>query len=268
MAGGLRAWTASWVNAFGFLLIGWLYRRESRPFAILPERPAPGVTREMTRYVLPILPSVIFFALQGQISLFLISFSGHTRSIAEVGALGRLGQLFLLLSGFNGTVIEPFMAKLAKERVLRSYLLVLAIASCVCVVLCLIGFFEPNVLLLLLGPRYAALRRETGWLVLGSCLTYLTGVAWTMAAARRWVYWTTSWVSIGVILATQITFACLFKVNSTMQVILFTVATSGAYFVGTLFNGVYGFIHGPKIAIPEADTMQHILEQAAHTEGS
>lgn len=266
LTGGLFAWTMSWVNALGFLLVGWLNAREARPFATVPKNLVPGITRQMTDYVMPNLPSLIFFALQGQISLFLISFFGQTRSIAEVGALGRLGQIFLLLAGFNGVVIEPFIARLPNERVFRSYFLVLSVASGICIVLCLIGFLEPDVLLLLLGPKYAALRPETGWLVLSSCMNYLTGVSWTMTAARRWIYWITGWIAIGLILGTQITFLCLVKVNSTMQAILFSVATSAAYLVATLFTAVYGFNRGSRIQIGEATGAEDAVEPAIRVE--
>ena len=260
LMGGLFAWTASWANALGFLLIGWLNARESRPFASLPVRPSSEVTRQMVRYVMPNLPALIFFSLQGQISLFLISFFGQTRSIAEVGALGRLGQIFLLLSGFNAAVIEPFIARLPKERVLRNYLIVLGASSAICVVICLAGFLEPKLFLLLLGAKYASLRRETGWLVLGSCMSYLVGVTWTMHAARRWIFWTTSWFTIGTILTAQTAFLYFFKVDSTIHVIYFGAVTSAANLVSNLFNGAYGYVRGPKIEIPEVVRVTQLVE--------
>jgi hypothetical protein len=207
---------------------------------------------------MPNLPSLIFFALQGQISLFLISFFGQTRSIAEVGALGRLGQIFLLLSGFNGVVLEPFMAKLPKERVLRTFLIVIAISSSICAVVILAGFLKPGLFLLLLGSKYASLRRETGWLLVGSCMGNLVGVIWTMNAARRWVFWTTSWFTIGLILATQITFLWLVRVDSTMHVVFFSAATSGAHLASMLFNSAYGYIRGPRVQIPEAMSLEEV----------
>ncbi len=249
LIGSLSAWTASWVNALGFLVIGSLNAHESRRFVKLPAHPDPKTTRQMMQYVLPTMPSLIFFALQGQISLFLISFFGRTRSIAEVGALGRLGQLFLMLSGFNAAVIEPFMARLPEQRVLRSYLIIVLIACAICVPICCLGFFDPKVLLLLLGPRYASLQRETGWLVLSSCVGYLVGVLWIMTAARRWIYWTTTWTSIGLILTVQILFLCLFRVDSTLNAILFGLATNAAYLLSVLINSVFGFIRGPRIQI-------------------
>ena len=196
----------------------------------MPVKAESKITKEMVRYVMPNLPSMVFFALQGQISLFLISFFGQTQSIAEVGALGRLGQLFLLMSGFNQAVIEPFMAKLPKERVLRSYLMILGIASAICCLLVVAGFMEPRILLLLLGSKYANLQKQTGWLIVSSCLAYLVGVTWIMGAARRWIYWTTSGVTIGMILVTQIVFLYLVRVDSTMHVVWFGVG----YFRGSL----------------------------------
>ena len=266
LTGLLSAWTTSWVNALGYLVIGWFYARESRPFAKLPEHPDPKTTRQMVQYVLPNLPSYIFFALQGQIALFLISFFGRTRNIAEVGALGRLGQLFLLLSGFNGTVIEPFMARLSEQRVLRSYLTIALVATAICAPICCVGFFDPKLLLLLLGPKYASLRRETGWLILSSCVGYLAGALWIMAAARRWIYWTTTWTTITLTLTTQILFVWRIKVDTTMNAILFGLATSLAYLVAALFNGVYGMLRGPKVKIEEASSLQQAIQHVVDVE--
>jgi O-antigen/teichoic acid export membrane protein len=260
LTGSLNAWTTSWANALGFLLIGLLNARESRPFATLPVHHVPEVTRQMVRYVMPNLPSLVFYALQGQISLFLISFFGQTRSIAEVGALGRLGQIFLLLTGFNGTVIEPFMARLPEKAVLRKYLPLIAVASLICTVITMSGFLEPRWLLLLLGAKYSSLQRETGWLVLGSCLSYLAAVTWTVCVARRWIFWTTTWVNIGTILSTQVLFLLLFRVDTTLHVIWFGVASSTGFLISALFNFVYGYNRGPRISITEEATVEQIAD--------
>jgi O-antigen/teichoic acid export membrane protein len=266
-AGLLSAWTTSWINAIGFLVIGWLYARESRPFATLPPHPDPKTTKQMMQYLLPNLPSFIFFALQGQISLFLISLFGQTRSIAEVGALGRLGQLFLLLSGINGAVIEPFMARLPDQQVLRNFLTIILVASAICVPICCLGFFDPKLLLVILGPKYASLRRETGWLVFSSCVGYLVGVCWIMTAARRWIYWTTTWISIGLILTAQIVFLCLFRVDSTLHAIFFGLITNAAYLLAVVINSVFGFVRGPKIKIHDA-SLQASAEQLVNLDAS
>jgi O-antigen/teichoic acid export membrane protein len=205
----------------------------------------------MVRYAMPNMPSLIFYALQGQISIYLISIFGNTQNIAEVGALGRLAQMFLILNSFNGTVIEPYMARLEKQKVARSFVLILAAALGICAVICTVGFLTPGILLWLLGPHYSSLRLETGWLLVGGCFTYLVGVVWYMTTARRWVYWSTSWITIALILVTQITYLSLVRIDSTMHAVLFTVASTSAHFLSTLINAAVGFVRGPRIKIEE-----------------
>jgi O-antigen/teichoic acid export membrane protein len=257
---GLNAWTTSWTNAAGLLLIGMLNARESRPFITLPKHHLQSVTKQMVSYVMPNLPNIIFYALQGQISLFLISFFGQTRSIAEVGALGRLGQLFLLLSGFNSAVIEPFFARLREEQVLKSFFVLFAGAASICTVISLVGFLEPRWLLLLLGAKYASLERETGWLVLGSCIGYMATVVWTVCGARRWLYWTTTWVNIVTTISAQVVFLLLCKVDTTLHVIWFGVASGAGYLLSALFNVVVGFYRGPRVKTSEHSEVEQIAE--------
>lgn len=245
----LNAWIAAWINAGAILLNGFMSKRKALAYVTLPAKTKPEITRQMFHYALPNIPSIIFFSFQGQISIFLISIFGNTRNIAEVGALGRLGQLFLLLSGFNQMVIEPFMARQPKQRVARYFLLILSVALVICTVICLMGFMESRWILLLLGSNYANLQHETGWLLLSSCFSYLIGVVWYMTTARRWIYWSTSWLAIGLIVVTQAVFLSQVRIDTTLHAIWFMTASTAAHLLAVLINSVYGFIRGPRIKI-------------------
>jgi hypothetical protein len=70
-----------------------------------------------------------------------------------------------------------------------------------------------------------------------------------MTATRRWIYWTTTWVSGGLILAPQILFLSQFRVDSALKAVLFGLATNSAYLLAVFLNNVFGFIRGPKITI-------------------
>jgi len=259
----LNAWVAAWINTAAILINGLMTKRKALAYVALPAITKPEITRQMFHYALPALPSAIFYALQGQISIFLISIFGNTRNIAEVGALGRLGQLFLLLAGFNQMVIEPFMARQPKHRVARNFLLILSVAVAICTVICLLGFMESRWILLLLGPNYSKLQHETGWLLLSSCLSYLIGVVWYMSTARRWIFWSTSWVTIGLIVVTQAAFLTLFRVDTTMHAIWFMTASTAAQLLAVLFNSVYGYIRGPRIKIGDDHEphLEQVIEQ-------
>ena len=64
--------------------------------------------------------NAIFFCLQGQITVFLISFfATRASSVAEVGALGRLAMIFAVLSNLLTNVFAPAFARCQSPRRLR-----------------------------------------------------------------------------------------------------------------------------------------------------
>ena len=110
--GALNAWTAAVCGALNVTLNGWLIRRAGRRYLLWPDHDDPAANRELLRYVIPATPAIVFSAFQSQISLFLISFFGSTVNIAEVAALSRIGQIFVVISAFNTVVVEPYIARL------------------------------------------------------------------------------------------------------------------------------------------------------------
>ena len=77
---------------------------------------AARLKRAIVGLALPNIPQAIFFALQAQISLFLITFFGHTQGVSSVGALARLGQIFVIFKQANMLFVEPHFAKLPKAK--------------------------------------------------------------------------------------------------------------------------------------------------------
>ena len=56
--------------------------------------------------------NAVFFCLQGQITIFLITFFGHhAGSVAEVGALGRLAMIFAVLGNLLTNIFAPAFAR-------------------------------------------------------------------------------------------------------------------------------------------------------------
>src|SRR4029077_14315603 len=64
--------------------------------------------------------NAIFFCLQGQITVFLISIFGRqVNSVAEVGALGRLAMIFAVLIHLLANVLAPAFARCQEATKLR-----------------------------------------------------------------------------------------------------------------------------------------------------
>ena len=57
-------------------------------------------------------PHSIYFCLQGQITVWLISIFGSADNVANVGALGRLAVLFLIVSSVSVEVILPAFSRI------------------------------------------------------------------------------------------------------------------------------------------------------------
>lgn len=233
---------ASWLGTMALAMSGMAIRHRARGLIKEPLHADPIANREMIRYLAPLMPGVVFTAFQSQIQIAIITFFGSTQNIAEVAALGRLGQLFGILAAFNGVIIGPYVAGLPASHLRRRYFVILAATMLIAVVLAVFSFAVPAPLLWLLGPRYSNLGPEVGWVVLGSSLSYVGGVMWTMHAARKWVFWWATATYIGTLVAVQIVAVIWLDLSSTRGVVFFGAVTSAAVVIVQIFNGAYGFI--------------------------
>tara|TARA_R110000850_G_scaffold125699_8_gene244234 strand:+ start:2276 stop:3586 length:1311 start_codon:yes stop_codon:yes gene_type:complete len=237
---GLSGVAASWVSTLTLAISSRWIKSLGAPLVSKPEKCAPEANREMLRYLAPLMPGVAFSALQSQILIAIITIFGSTQSIAEVSALGRLGQLFAVLNAFNGAIIAPYFSALPGIRLHSMYFKIVAAAAVVGGTLTLLSFLFPQPLLWLLGPKYADLENAIGWMVLASCLSYLGSVMWSIHSARKWIFWWGTAVYIGLLLVTQVSSAAFLDLSSTMGVIYFGVATSMAIMVVHLCTATYG----------------------------
>lgn len=241
----LTSWATAWTNSAVIAVNGWLYRRKANDLVSVPRQADPECNREMLNYMLPSLPWLIFSAFQGQISLLLIAIFGQTRNIAEIAALGRLGQLFLVLGAFNSIVIAPYIAKVARPHLARRYFQILGGAFVISMFLTSVSFIFPEPLLWILGDKYQNLRVEIGWAVAVSCVGYISTVMMTMHSARKWIYWW--WGSLNIFTSVIIQIVCifLFDLSSTLNVLYFSLVTILATLAMLIVSGAYGFAYGP-----------------------
>ncbi|MBS0659726.1 MAG: oligosaccharide flippase family protein [Verrucomicrobia bacterium] len=189
-------------------------------------RPDAATRREMLRYLSPLVPGLIFTAFQGQILVFLSSIFAGSQQVAELTALGRLGQIFVLLSAVNGTLISPYFAQLPAGLVGSRYLRVLAGATLLCALLAALGFLVPQPLLWLLGPTYAHLQAEIGWTLLGSVTAFLGTVMWAVNSARKWIFWWSSIFYIVMVTTGQAAFLSIWGAGTTRTLLYLSIFTN------------------------------------------
>ncbi|MGJ5627856.1 lipopolysaccharide biosynthesis protein [Nostoc sp. CALU 1950] len=240
----LSAWVNAWVSAFSIFLNCWSYRRDSKGIYIEPVKADPKVTRQMVKYISPLIPGIIFYAFQGQITIFLISIFGQTQNIAEIAALGRLGQLFAILTTFNSVVISPYIARVAKQKIAKRYFQVMGIAIIISAFICLFGFMFPKAILWILGSKYQRLGFEASLIIVASCINYINSVVWTINKSRQWIYlWHTS-LMVSLTILVQVFCMINMKLDSTINMIIFSIITSVVSLLVSLIGSGYGFYKG------------------------
>ena len=239
--GSLNSVTAAGISALNATLNGFLLKREGGKAIDWPEKDDPAIRKEMIQYILPALPAILLGAFHGQIALFLISIFGSTVNIAQVVALGRLGQIFYLLMTFNVVIVEPYVARLPRARLLTTYFRLIAAALAGGTLLVLIAFSFPQIFLWVIGPRYAQLQGLIGWVVMTACINYVAGLIWIMNRSRKWLFWRGSIAEISLLAAVQIGYLLIFGVRSTRSAILFNFASSFCYVVAHVYVAILGF---------------------------
>jgi O-antigen/teichoic acid export membrane protein len=247
-------WRAHWLNAFsailinvaGIVSIGLTYFIRSRKLLGVRGVASADKRAAIIHLALPSSPGVIFYALQGQIGLLLITMFGRTAAVAGVGALGRLGQIFGLFSQSNPLLVEPYFAKLQKAQLKSHYLGALAAAGAVGLSGVTLGRLCPGLFLWVLGPKYAGFRFEVQLVMLGGAIGLMAGLMSAVNGSRRFNYY---WHNITTVVLTVIVQCCfLWKTDlSTVRAVLWLgVATATVSLFTNVLCALYGFAKGPR----------------------
>ncbi len=240
--GWLNAWAASLLAALALGYCGMAYRRSSATYIVEPAASEPERNAAMLRYLAPLIPGVAFTALQGQIQMGVIAVLGSTQNIAEVSALGRLSQLFVLFGAFTTVFVQPYVARLPAALLLRRYLQILVSSVFICALLVGIGWMFPRAFLWLLGPNYADLEQEVILSLVTGCIGSVGGVLYVMHAARAWLFWWASVVYISSMLGTQVVCISFMDLSQTLPVIWFGLITTLVALLNQTLLGFYGFV--------------------------
>lgn len=184
--------------------------------------------------------SAVFFCLQGQITVFLISAFGHVTSVAEVGALGRLAMIFAVLSNLLGNVFAPAFARCQSLRKLRwEYAAIVGGVACFSLVVIGASALFPGVFLFVLGNKYAHLERELLLMVGGAVITAMAGTLWALNSAKAWI--AGSWLYIPLTLATQLALIPFTDFSSVSGVLVFNLVSAIPSLVLNLILSFLGF---------------------------
>jgi O-antigen/teichoic acid export membrane protein len=195
----LHSWLGLLTNGLGSAVTSWLAREKSEPRRLATgaaeEHPSGDVDlstcrRAVLRYLLPTLPSALYFSIQGPLVVWLAAAYGGSQNIAEVGALTRLGLIVGTFSGLTGVVFLPRLARLADERLWRRRALQFgAVHLVIATTLLALAWLEPRGFLWILGEQYSGLHEELLLVVATSGIALVSGYVVSLNMSRAWNRW-------------------------------------------------------------------------------
>ncbi len=234
----LKSWLGVLASAAGSAVVTLLARPVTVPAsAPIDLRP---YQRRVLRYLLPTLPSALYFAIQGPLTVWLAATFGVTRNIAEVGALGRLGLIVGIFSSLTGVVFLPRLARITDDRLYRRRVVQFGVSlASVALAMLAAAAIAPDLFLLLLGKNYAGLHRELLLVVAGAGVSLIDGYLVSVNLARAWTRW--QGLAVASLVAVQAVLVALLPLSATAGVLTFNLLSGVAAFGGQLAIVTLGF---------------------------
>jgi len=240
------AFTAILIGVGKIIWIAFYYFRRSNQLLGVKGTPSKEKRTAIIQLTLPAIPSVVYYAVGGQISVFLITIFGRTAAVASVGALGRLGQVFSLLSPMNAILVEPYFARLPKVHLKSHYLMAVAGASACGAGMVALARVWPGLFLWVLGPKYAGLQTEVVLVILAGAISLAGGVTAAINGSRRFTYYSFVLTDNVVTLIVQAIFIWKVDMSTVKNVLWFNIASLVPTFITGILATFYGFAKGGR----------------------
>jgi O-antigen/teichoic acid export membrane protein len=222
---GLSAETAILTVCIGYGLEYWLVRRSARGAIGRPREESPRVRQELYAVAAKQWPNALYYIFQGQITIWLLSIFGSSSTIADLGALNRVGVIYTaLLAAVQGVVLPRYARCQEPGRLWTLYweiwlLFLLLVASPLPVVL-----LAPHPILWVLGGQYMHLSWELFLATLSAATGACNGLAWMINATRLWIL--PPWITIPITLAAQVVCVSLIGASTVEEVLWFSIVTN------------------------------------------
>jgi len=196
---------------------------------------------EIIKIVRNLLPSTIYYCVQGQLTVFLISIFGNTQKIAEVGALGRLGIFFsIIYSVMNGIILPKFSRCQSFNILCRQYCKIISFLILIELLLIILAGIFPSQFIWILGKHYAHLKSEVLLLAISSSFSSIVGMMWSLNASKAWV--NDSWFYVPGTIAIQILLLFILDLSTVRGIIMFGMFSNIPFFIINIWLTYKGLI--------------------------
>ncbi len=185
-------------------------------------------------------PNAIFFCIQGQLSIWLISLFGTTENIAEIGALGRLGIIFTIINPIMNTIVSPSFARCQSKGILRRrYFQIISLFFLFLAAIGILAVLFHRNILGLLGNQYADLKTEFFLLLISASLNSIIQIIAYLNATKAWVQY--AWVEIIIRICLQIILLLVIDISTVKGILLFGLFSQLSPLTVSILRSYLGF---------------------------
>lgn len=143
---------------------------------------------ELRGFVRSLYANYIFFCLQAQVSTWIIGWLAGSSEVADLGALGRLGVLFVAMTSPINFLALPAIARIREPRLLRQRIaLALGGATLLATAVVVVACLFPTPFLWILGGNYGHLTSELPLALTAQGVNMIAALAWSLLLSRGWV---------------------------------------------------------------------------------
>jgi O-antigen/teichoic acid export membrane protein len=196
------------------------------------------INKEDQKFILAqireLAPNGIFFSIQGQITVWLLSIFGTTETVAEAGALGRIAIIFTVIGSVMQSIILPSFTRCQSTKILRHrYFQILGCFLILGLILIGIAALFPGELLWILGNKYSNLKDELLLMMLGTVLGSLVGTMSSLNLAKAWVQYV--WIEIPLRIIIQIILLLTLDISTVKGALFFGIYSQISPFLVNIF---------------------------------
>ncbi|MCG9793511.1 lipopolysaccharide biosynthesis protein [Flavobacterium algicola] len=147
------------------------------------------VEQKMLKIVKRIFPNAVYAAFSGQIIIWILSITGSSIGLAQIGALGRLTILLNVFGAILGQLMIPRFSRFEENKslLLKRYIQINAGIILVSIFFVITSWLLRSQILWVLGSNYTDLELELLLSIVGGVLALLGGISFLLAAGRGWV---------------------------------------------------------------------------------
>lgn len=224
------AYIALFINLVGIVLHNFVVSSICKKYINYAADSSIAIGQKLKDFVAPLIPSNFYYLLQGQIAIFLLTIFGQTTSIAQVGALGRLGQVIGLLEELNPAYVLPYFAKLKdKKDLIKKAIFILFVQLTFALIILLTTIIFPNFYLFVLGKNYYDLSGLLPFAILGPLVCFVGNTCYSLLLSQSFTKLQYLRIPIGISITAV--FILLYGVKSTFSALILNLLLEVGFFI-------------------------------------